>query len=349
MKKYLFSLLFRISGKSQGKSPLKFPLLLGVLCLCASYSAAQGISPEMLDSLVKANQSASVPQGPFSAPVACAEQHENKIFLFKPNSDWNSPDSILWSWEAADSPEILPEHQSWFRIPDECKPVLGTSHLLMTASGNGVALVRLADKKCLFYAYAGGNPHSAELLPDGNVVSVSSAGYFTVYAVPETFTSPDVPTKTYPLTGGHGIVWDAKEKRLWVLGSIELAKYRYNFDKKNPDFTKELSIPVHGTAAAGGHDLYPIPGQRGLFVTGTAVGVFDLETHQFTTIRKQKNIKSVSLSPEGALLYLSPTKRHYAPHAVFPDTSLTPMSTRGKARIYKARWWIPNHLTFQEF
>ena len=302
---------------------------------------------ETVQSILEKVQTKSAPTGPYSANIVCAEQKSGKIIIFKPsdenNSNWNDPASVVWEWDASQSKEIKPEHRSWFFNPDECKPVLGTSHLLMTASGGGVALIRLSDKSTLFYAQAGGNPHSAALLPDGNVVSISSAGYFLVFAVPEKFMGPEnVKSVRYPSHGGHGLVWDNSEKRLWVLGYTELAAYKYNFDKQNPILTKEFFVPLEGTPASGGHDLYPVPGQRQLFTTGQSVAIFDLETRRFTEISNLRRIKSVSLSPSGELIVLSPTKEWWSESVTFLNEPLTPIGTRAEARIYKARWWVPN-------
>lgn len=212
----------------------------------------------------------------------------------------------------------------------------------MVASGGGVALVRLADKEVLFYTFAGGNPHSAALLPDGNIVSISSEGFFTVFAVPEKIAGTDVLNVRYPIVGGHGVVWEKENQRLWVLGYTELAAYRYNFDTQNPAMTKEFSIPVQGTPAEGGHDLYPVPGARALFVTGRATGIFDLSTRQFTLLREIPRIKSISLSPEGTFIVLSPVTQWWSPTVTFFNTPLSPLGTRTGAKFYKARWWVPN-------
>ena len=79
----------------------------------------------------------------------------------------------VWSWDAAKS-GVPTERQIWFSNPSEVKPVYNGKYILMTASGGAVALIRIADSKLMYYAQAGSNPHSAELLPDGNIVAVSS-------------------------------------------------------------------------------------------------------------------------------------------------------------------------------
>ena len=303
------------------------------------------ISPELTEALRgvrKQVESENVPEGPSVCPVVGAEQASGKIMIFKPNSDWNDPASIQWEWHPSHSPQIRPEHHSWFSHPDECKPVLGTSHLLLTASGNGVALVRLEDKATLFYTHAGGNPHSADLLPDGNIVSVSSAGDFTVYAVPETFTDPKIFSQQYPIVGGHGIVWDKRSERLWVLGYTELAAYRYNFDKANPAFSKEYSHPLKDTPAEYGHDLYPIPGTHALFVTGVGIAVFDIPSRTLIPLSDKQHIKSISLSPDGQLIVLSPTVDWWSPTVTYLNVPLSPFAHREGAKFYKARWWVPN-------
>ena len=333
---------------------LSFQFIL--LALCAFSLTAQ--AEDLADALAKMHaqiQSDAVPAGPFSANVVVCEQFRHKILILKPGTDWNQPESVVWEWSPEMSPQIRPEHSKWFRHPDECKPTRGTTHLLMTASGGGIALIRLADKACLFYAHIEGNPHSIELLPDGNIVSISSGGLFTIWPVPEgndainadSRLEPNPRGRQYPTIGGHGCVWDEELQILWVLGYTELAGYKYNFNKKDPQLAKEFSIPVAGTPAAGGHDLYPVPNQRALFVTGVGVGVFDIQKKEFTwllppdsTPAEKRYIKSISQSPEGTLIIQAPTMDYWSDRIPFFNDQLTPVGTLKDAKIYKARWWV---------
>ena len=300
-------------------------------------------------------ESNAVPAGPFSANVVVCDQFRNKILILKADEDWSKPEAVVWEWSPAMSPQIQPEHYKWFSHPDECKPARGTSHLLMTASGGGIALIRLADKACLFYSRIEGNPHSIELLPDGNIVSVSSGGLFTIWAVPEgndaidenTRLAPNPKGRQYPLVGGHGVVWDDEMQILWVLGYDELAGYEYDFNKKDPALTKAFSISVNGTFADGGHDIYPVPDQRAFFLTGLGVGVYDIEKKEFiplvskeTQPKGMHSVKSVSQSPEGYLILQSPTKRYWAARIPFFNQDLSPIGTLPDGKIYKARWWV---------
>ena len=83
--------------------------------------------------------------------------------------------------------------------------------MLVTASGGGVALIRIADKKAMFYAKPGGNPHSAEVLPDGNVVVASSTGnLLSVYVYNGADSYVSRPAFTMPVHSAHNVVWDRK-------------------------------------------------------------------------------------------------------------------------------------------
>ena len=345
------------------------------LLFAANFALADNLfTPQAIVNLANSD---AVPQN-VTENIVCTEQATNRIVIYKVGADWNDKSAEVWSWHASESPEIKPEHRVWFNTPDEAKPVLGATHLLMTASGGGVALVRLSDKKTLFYTHVNGNPHSAALLPDGNVASVSSSGFIRLYAVPEHFSDPNVKYTDYPLYGGHGLVWDAKAKLLWGLGYTELVAYEYNFDKESPKLTKVQSYPLRGTPGLGGHDLYPVPGSRLFLLTGNGAAVFDLETKQFTTIwenagahteiydsktndfsstgesehkpvvKMTQGPKSLSLTQSGAFIVLAPTQQWYTDTIRYFNKPLTAVGTHTGARYYKARWWIPNAFSDEE-
>jgi hypothetical protein len=85
--------------------------------------------------------------------------------------------TIVWEWK----PTGTLSNASWFTNMSDAKPVLNNQYILATASTGGVALIRIADKKTVFYTYAGnGNTHSAELLPDGNIVAACSTGGYLI-------------------------------------------------------------------------------------------------------------------------------------------------------------------------
>ena len=79
----------------------------------------------------------------------------------------------IWSWDPYTAC-VPAAQQGWFVNPSEVKPVFNRRYILMTASGGAVALIRLSDHKLMFYANCGQNPHSAEVLPDGNIVTAES-------------------------------------------------------------------------------------------------------------------------------------------------------------------------------
>ena len=173
--------------------------------------------------------------GPTSGPapsgmiIAC-EQAKHRLLLLDAAAPWERDTAGAWAWSAADAADIAKDHQAWFKYPSEAKPVLGGTHVLATFSSNAVVLVRLRDHKTIFYANAGGNPHSATLLPDGNIATASSeGGYLTLFHVVPSDPphSEHVVSKRVPMRDAHGVHWDEARQRLWALGGDELKRFRY--------------------------------------------------------------------------------------------------------------------------
>jgi len=334
---------------------------VGASAFAGEESASAGSNAQPLKSAAELADVLRAKLGkPFEIPaqtgldVLGAEQKNPRAVIFKADSDWNDPASIRWYWSAAEAPEVAPEHRRWFNAVCECKPAYGDRCVLLTASGNGVALVRRADKKTLFYGLAPGNPHSAAVLPDGNIVAISSTGAkVRLYALSEEASGPDAPGATgptpvaaeYELRGGHGVVWDAKRRVLWALGNDEIVEYEYVGTKAKPEL-KEIWRGKLTGLARGGHDLYAAPGFDALVSTGAGICVFDPVKREFYDVYKRvapnrHGVKSVSLTPNGSLpMILLPVEEWWTPSPTWGNDVETPVGTLDGARFYKARWWV---------
>jgi hypothetical protein len=250
----------------------------------------------------------------------------------------------VWEWKAHES-NISPGHIKWFDFPDEAKSVYNNNYILMTASGGGVALIRIADKKAVFYAFAGGNPHSAEILPDGNIVSSSSTGNFLLLFSVDTTSFPgDVAVKKYPISDGHNVVWDRKRQILWAGSDHQLRSYKYNFHCLEPELVLSDSVLLPDNL----HDLFPAHGEDALWLTtNTEVFKLDLAKGKFhlANVKHPQNIKSVSSGPSGFPTILIHPKEKWWTDEVIDASGQVIFGEKG-LKIYKARWYVRNEFSY---
>lgn len=263
---------------------------------------------------------------------------------------------IVWQWDATQS-NIETADKKWFtRGPDEVKPVYDLKYILITVSVGGVALVRIADKKVVWYAHAGSSPHSAELLPDGNiVVACAESDELTVLHVDTT----QVPNTGYrsmvDVPNAHNVVWDRKRKVLWTASQNRLFSFTYNFDCEKPQLAPKDTFMLPGNSA---HDLFPVYGQDSLYFTNTTGFYFiDLatanpseKTISITRVNTsyQKNVKCASSGPSPAwpTLIQYPTNKHYSDKLI--DLAGNTIISFPGWTIYKARWFVPNLFSYPE-
>lgn len=251
---------------------------------------------------------------------------------------------IIWEWSPL-SADIKTENLKWFSNISDAKLVYNGKYILTNASGGAVALVRISDKKVMFYAYAGGNVHSAELLPDGNIVSASSTGnYLTVFKV-DTLHFPDnVYSKKISIDFGHNVVWDQKNQLLWSAAMNKLKSFKYNFNCNQPDLIPDQELSLPGTEA---HELFPVYGENALWLTNTTnVYKFDLATKTLTQANVlQANIKSVSSGPSDFPVILIKPKTEWWTDEVIDAKGNTVFYSSG-LKIYKARWLLKNDFSY---
>jgi hypothetical protein len=273
--------------------------------------------------------------------VVLAEQSVNRVAIL--NLDTKT---IVWEWQPKGV--IKPEHLPWYKYPSDAKAVYNGQYILTTASGGAVTLIRIADKKVMFYAYAGGNTHSAEVLPDGNIVSASSNGnYLTVFHT-DTLHFPDnIYKKNIWLPFGHNVVWDKKQQVLWSASQNKLKSFTYNFNRDKPDLAPKDSIPLPGTQA---HDLFPAYNEQALWLTNTT----DMYKYSFKTNKLEHisvpyhDVKSVSSGPVGyptLLIYSEDIKKGWWTDEIVSIGNGCIFKMTG-LKIYKARWYIDNKFSY---
>jgi len=270
------------------------------------------------------------------------------VFLVNVDEARRDPARRIWSWRAGDSPEIAVRHRAWFRAMDECRPVLGGSAVLVSSSSaGGIALVRRADKKCLFYA-GGRNAHSAALIDDDSLGRPGKlvAGAFSfrsdhlrLYSL----AAPTLPARRewlMRLGGAHGAVWDRTRQVLWALGSDELLKLEViRGERASAEVLKRWKLP-----GRGGHDLFALDEGRLAVTVGDGAYQFDLKAEEFSPLAGlagKANVKSVCRHPTtGEIIYTQgePVFTNKVRFLGGHDLVL-PVSD-----LYKARWNAPDAL-----
>lgn len=278
-------------------------------------------------------------------PILLSEQAESKAAIVDSLSG-----GTMWQWKAYD--ELNSTQAAWFRDIDEAKAVYNQEYVLITASSGGAALIRISDKKIMFYTHAKGSPHSAEVLPDGNiVVACSTTGTpdgdaLKLYRVDSENPYVEQEIKRYNLTFGHNVVWDREREVLWATDDQNL--YTYMYDNSNPEdpelIRNEAFYPLPDVSP---HDLFPVYGHDQLYLTtANHIYVFDIASQTFVQHPYSKgNIKSISDGPAGfGTLIIEPTTSYWTNRVTNDRGSSVYFSS--DSRIYKARWFIDNPFSY---
>ena len=270
--------------------------------------------------------------------ILCSNQKTRDVLVMDVDGDWSKPESILWKWNPEGDPNIPPERLKAFNHMDETKVVNGGKQILVTSSTGGMALLDVETKQSVFAAYPGGSPHSADLLPDGTIVTASSAGNKLML-----FSRRDgdkAPYKTFMLTfaDAHGVVWDKLLGLVWAVGKEAVICCRYNFDKENPQLTIVESFPLTPNPYWG-HDLILLEKDHKLLMTGRTMIEFDTMTGKSRQFLKRKSVKSISIHPETGEQLVQIPKENYWNDTVTLLNGDRKWTLPDNAKIYKARWF----------
>ncbi|MEU5999683.1 DUF6528 family protein [Streptomyces sp. NPDC047197] len=294
------------------------------------------------------------------------EQATQQILVLDPRRRvWDveaDPSVVRWAFSpmGRSGYEDLRPEDSWV-YPSESKVRRhkGRTYVLTTASFGFVGVVDYPSGRRYWGAAIGPgddlfNPHSAEILPDGNVaVACSTGALVRLYAA-----SQGPRASRYAeaeLKGAHGLHWDGAREVLWAIGDDDLVTYEVGGTRARPALTRRSSVglPI-GTPGrtAGGHDLFPVAGrpERLWVTTNAAVFQYDIPSGDFTQDFagheeiSRKSVKGVGNDPRtGQVISTVPES---GLEETWWTTKVSVHQPRGEYKlvdggIYKARWFLP--------
>ena len=267
--------------------------------------------------------------------VACGDKD---LYIVDASASTEDSLHVLWHWNLDEARGQLTDQQLYYsRVLDDCKPVDGGKHILLTSSGGGTLLLDIATRDILFHAHTPMS-HSADMLPGGRIAVANSThpegNSLEIYNVSE----PDVCVWKDSLYSGHGVFWSEKHDRLFALGYDELRKYSLkDWETAKPSLILEKSYKL---PSVGGHELSPAR-DDGLIVTNhEGVFLFDLVSESFSPFAPMEgkpHVKSLNYDPgSGRMVYTIAETSWWTNHiyCVNPDKAL---SFDPGYRLYKVR------------
>ncbi|WP_344233620.1 DUF6528 family protein [Kribbella hippodromi] len=256
--------------------------------------------------------------------------------------DWNTAAAQTWSWSPTSANGFSDLTSAW-GLPSDAK--------LRLKSGSSVALVADSRGLAALISYPAGqriwgvnvgaanNPHSVEMLPNGNVaVAASAGGFIRLYAASQG--SSTATYASYPLPDAHGVQWDPTNKVLWALGGDQLVPLTVGGTAAAPTLSggNPITLPT-----AGGHDLTPVLTNSDRLWVSTGSKVYQVSKSSRTVVATydQAGIKSISSKANGQEVRTSPKSGCRTTWCTDTVSFAAPAATRTLtgAQIYKARVW----------
>ncbi len=275
---------------------------------------------------------------PYDVPVETqailmADQADNRIRLFDPLAADNQK-STLWCYPADNQPPLRDKPTDAKRVEYE-----GVVYVLAAYHGR-VRLVRFGDQKLIKDYPSYSSCHSAELLPDGNIVTANSNhGMLRLHRSEQDYADLKIPY-------AHGVTWDRARNCLWAVGDF---LYRIDYRDGKLVIDEKFQLPLTPT----GHDLFPLREDAKLLVSNNdALFLFDIATEEFSQISALPHIKSASQHADGSIWVSDPTEiegaASWQSDSVLVVQPKTPEKryTREPSRFYKARWWQPVNFSY---
>lgn len=322
----------------------RFPVVAVLAAAAALVTSGQAVAQPAM---------AAKPAGA-GTPIVLTEQGFDQIDILDPTEAAFGAAKTVWTWKPTAANGFGDLAGTW-GLPDEAQlRHLGDQQYLLTTDSDGLAAVVPYPQGTGSYwatnVGASNNPHSAELLPDGNVaVTASNGGFVRVYTASQgprstTFAQFDLP-------GAHGVYYEDTTRLLWAVGNGDLVGLAVGGTAAAPTITEVVDTPLPEGPSSFGHDVYPVRGDKDRLWVTTVAGVYQysLSAHTFTkdfpgqASIDRPNVKSIGDDPRtGQVVDSAIQTGNACPWCTDTVDLYRPRHqlTLHGGQIYKARWWL---------
>ncbi len=283
----------------------------------------------------------------------CGDNMVYKVNATQVSNGGSYKGNTTWSYNVSSISSTLGGTSYATRL-DECKPVDGGTKLLLTSSRGWCVLLRISDKKVLFYTNKADNAHSAELVGDNVVVACSTGSdgnnnRLQVYDVDQN----NKVISYVDLTDAHGVTWNEKYQRLYAIGGNQLVTY--SLENWGTSSAKLKEVGRRTTTYGGLHDLTLVDDET-LLLGGNHAWLFTIGTgalRELTLFNNSTKLKSINYNAKtGEVWYTDATVQEdselsWATHTIryassaataTPETKTIKVSDISMYKVRVAAW-----------
>ncbi|TDD62384.1 hypothetical protein E1263_04305 [Kribbella antibiotica] len=306
--------------------------LLGSICVVATLLTSAPTAEA-----AEAGRLVAVTDQSYDSPSAA------RIRLLDPAvANWGTAAALKWTWSPTSANGFSGLTGAWGLPSDVKLRMKGDAYVAVVTDSRGLAaLIGYPSGQRLWAVNVGSanNPHSAELLPDGNVaVAASNGGFIRVYTASQGSSSGNYAS--YALPDAHGVQWDPVRQVLWVLGGSKLAALKITGTAAAPKLEEVSTVPG---LTGGGHDLTPVLEDHDRLWVSTGSKVYQVSKSAAAIVATfdQDAIKSVSSMPNAQQVRTTPKSGCRTGWCTDTVNFAVPAASRTipGAEIYKARVW----------
>lgn len=220
--------------------------------------------------------------------IACTSSSSNKIEVYPPGdtggANWGTP---IWSWKPNTTDGYTSTEIGYWengssstagvgdpfevKLRNNSKWSATSTQVIATVGGRLATILAYPSGQKLWARDLGTSvwPHSAELLPNGNLATASSTGNLVrLYNT----TSGATNYASAALTTAHGVLWDPVNYILWAIGDATITAYTTG--TRTAPALDLITARTANLPTTGGHDIAPYYGDNNKLWVTTSSGVY---------------------------------------------------------------------------